>query len=70
MSTTQTLAGIGACLFLWLFFWWREKRRQFGTVSLIPYYYLQFSLLIFILVLCAHLFALVTGIEWQPPFMR
>ncbi|WP_020398327.1 hypothetical protein [Kordiimonas gwangyangensis] len=70
MDMTSTIIGLVACAALWVFGYWREKRQVMGIVPLIPPFYIQFAALVGVFVFAAHLIALLTGVEWKPPFMR
>ncbi|WP_417450396.1 hypothetical protein [Kordiimonas sp.] len=70
MELTVTLVGLFAFLLLWLFGFWREKRHVTGEVPLVPPIYIQILALVGAFVFLAHLVALITGIDWKPPFQR
>jgi hypothetical protein len=68
MTIVETIIGFFAFAGLLILSKWREKKRQLGKPALIPHVYTQFTAMLAILVLLAHLVALVTGVEWQSPF--
>ncbi len=70
MSLKGTIIGLVACVLVWAFGFWREKKHELGTVSLIPPFYIQFLGIVGFLVFAAHLFSITTGIDWTPPFRR
>jgi len=67
MSVTETIIGLLACILVWAFGYWRQKRHRIGDVPLIPPIYIQLIGLIGFFVFAAHLFSITTGIEWTPP---
>lgn len=70
MNLTMTIGGLAAGIALWLFGYWREKKKVLGQVPLLSPFAIQFIGLIIALVMAANLFALLTGVEWKSPFMR
>lgn len=70
MSLTYTVIGLVAGITLWLYGFWREKKKVLGQVPILSPFAFQFLGLIVALVMAANLFAQLTGIEWQSPFMR
>ena len=70
MSLESTLIGLVACILIGIFGYVKEKRHQTGVVPIIPPFYIQFIAIVGILVFAAHLFVLLTGIDWKPPFQR
>lgn len=70
MSLVHTIIGMVLCAALWGFGYWRERRHVTGVVELVPPFYIQFIAIVGLFVFAAHLFVLVTGIDWKPPFQR
>jgi len=70
MTLEVNIAGIMACVLVWVLATWREKKRQLGDVAFIPHIYYKYSALIIFLVLAANLISLLTGLEWAPGFRR
>jgi Trk-type K+ transport system membrane component len=68
MTIIETIIGLAVFICLLILSRWREKKRELGKPALIPHVYTQFTAMLAILVLLAHLVALVTGVEWQSPF--
>ncbi|UTW55112.1 hypothetical protein [Kordiimonas sp. SCSIO 12610] len=67
MTIIETIVGLTIFVGVLFLSKWREKKRQLGKPALIPHVYTQFTAILAILVLLAHLVALVTGVEWQSP---
>ncbi|MFC4348734.1 hypothetical protein ACFO5Q_12850 [Kordiimonas lipolytica] len=70
MSVKETIIGLAACVLVWAFGFWREKKHELGTVSLVPPFYIQFLGIVGFFVFAAHLIAITTGLDWTPPFRR
>lgn len=68
MTIVETILGLAIFTCLLFLSKWREKRRKLGNPALIPHVYTQFTAILAILILLAHLIALTTGVEWQSPF--
>lgn len=70
MTLETTIAAMAACLLVWAFATWREKKTLLGQVPFIPHIYYKYSALILLLVLTAKLISLLTGLEWEPGLRR
>jgi len=70
MPVKFSAAGMIACVLVWAFAGWREKKKQLGDVPLVPHLYIKFFALILFLVFAADFISGVTGVTWQSPFRR
>lgn len=62
LPVTLTVLLLAACLFLWAR-WHSQRERPLGEVSLVPHTLLQLVAIIAFVVMAAHLFTLLTGVD-------
>lgn len=70
MISEDALIGMAAGAILWLFGWWRERRRTLGRVPIVSPFLIQLTGLVILLAFTADFIAAYTGISWSSPFRR
>lgn len=59
---------MAVCVFIFVYLWMKDKNYKPGRPSLIPYSYIQLTVLIIFIVCTASLIVEVTGVDWQSPY--